>query len=415
MRSTLFIEMAPVMMLGKRELVGNIPTACTDGINEKYSMKYISGLDDKELGAEIMHENFHKLGRHLNIYKRLWDENRVLANLACDMWNDMRIYTADPGETLVKLPKYTQERWDNMTDEEREAATKRGKKVGDHMYLFDLKYQHWSIPQIFRDMKENPPPRGDSGGGQGGDGEGSGEEVGTGHDEHDWEAGNAMTPAEQAEIAQQVEDAIRQGIAAAKKAGLSNGKDTLGLQELLAPTVNWKDQLKDFVRTTCRKRDQSTWRRPRRKMLGMGVYLPSRVGSQISELVAAVDASGSMMGKPMQVVMSELEGLAQELSIGKIHLIYWDGWVTKHEEYIGDAFKNWRTATQPAGGGGTNPACVAEYLREKQIKPDAVVVLTDGEVLGWGEWEVPVLWAIYNPSNTITAPVGKTIHVKTEV
>jgi hypothetical protein len=50
-------------------------------------------------------------------------------------------------------------------------------------------------------------------------------------------------------------------------------------------------------------------------------------------------------------------------------------------------------------------------LKEKQIKPDAIVMLTDGEIHNWGNWESPILWVISNDTK-ITAPVGKTINLE---
>ena len=55
--------------------------------------------------------------------------------------------------------------------------------------------------------------------------------------------------------------------------------------------------------------------------------------------------------------------------------------------------------------------CVPNYMHKNNIKPQAVVVLTDG-LLGnrWGTWAVPVLWCIYGSRNS--APVGKTVHIR---
>jgi hypothetical protein len=67
---------------------------------------------------------------------------------------------------------------------------------------------------------------------------------------------------------------------------------------------------------------------------------------------------------------------------------------------------------RPKGGGGTNPACVPKYLKDNGIKPDCIVMLTDGEVFdNWGtDWPAPVLWVIVdNPK--VEAKVGKTVHV----
>ena len=213
-------------------------------------------------------------------------------------------------------------------------------------------------------------------------------------------------------LAQDIDQAIRQGQMAAKQAGHGKGNQSLGLDELLESKVDWREQLQEFVRATCTTKDISTWRKPNRRYLHMDIIMPTMQGQSIKELVFAVDASGSMLGKPMQVVLSEVQGLAEQLNINKVHLIYWDGEVEVHEEYDAQSFKGWKNSTKPTGGGGTTPACIPAYLRKGAITPDAVVVLTDGEVCGWGEWDCPVLWAIYNPRNKITAPVGKTIHIE---
>ena len=70
--------------------------------------------------------------------------------------------------------------------------------------------------------------------------------------------------------------------------------------------------------------------------------------------------------------------------------------------------------TKIIGGGGTDPVCVDRYLKEKAIRPECIIMLTDGYIYDWGnEWEAPILWAIVdNPS--CTAPVGKTLHLETE-
>ena len=185
-----------------------------------------------------------------------------------------------------------------------------------------------------------------------------------------------------------------------------------GLDELLEPKVDWREPLREFIRATCATKDTSTWRKPNRRFLHMDIVMPTLQGQSIKELVLAVDASGSMLGKPLQVVMSEMKGLAEQLSINKVHIVYWDGEVEAHEEYDATSFKDWQSNTKPVGGGGTTPECIPKYLHKHGINPDAVVVLTDGEVCGWGEWSCPVLWAIYNPRNRITSPVGKTIHIE---
>jgi predicted metal-dependent peptidase len=52
------------------------------------------------------------------------------------------------------------------------------------------------------------------------------------------------------------------------------------------------------------------------------------------------------------------------------------------------------------------------YVKEKNIKPEAIIMLTDGYVGEWGnEWDSPLLWVVVRNKSAI-APVGKTIHIK---
>ena len=70
--------------------------------------------------------------------------------------------------------------------------------------------------------------------------------------------------------------------------------------------------------------------------------------------------------------------------------------------------------TQPEGGGGTDVSCVANYITEHKLDPQAIVLLTDGYLFGgWGNWHHPTLWCVLD--NASARPTnGKTIHIKSE-
>jgi len=71
-------------------------------------------------------------------------------------------------------------------------------------------------------------------------------------------------------------------------------------------------------------------------------------------------------------------------------------------------------STKPVGGGGTDVNCVTAYMTEHGIKPQAVVVLTDGYLYhGWGQWPCPVLWCILDNEHR-KPDTGKAIHIKSE-
>ena len=376
MRSDQFGLLRGVAMHGKTILTTSVPTAATDGrdcwFNPDFLFNQIAN-GDKGIAYVMVHEWLHKAGMHFVTYQNLRERHAMATNMAADYWINDRIELADPKHVLTEMPQDA-----------------NGKPIGLH----DIKYRDWTIKRIFNDIMENAEKHGGGGG----------------FDDHDWEGAKKLSKEEAKQLKQDVTEAIRQGIHAGKRAGAGGLQDALGLEELITPRVDWRDALRMFMTSTCRKKERSTWRRPNRRYLHQDIVMPTLEGNSINELVLARDTSGSMWGDRMTAVTSEMVGLAQNLSIDKIHVIDWDGEVEHHETYNSDTFKNAPELRTAHGGGGTDPTCVSDYLSKNNIKPDAVVMLTDGEVCSWGNWTTPVLWAITNETN-ITAPVGKTINI----
>lgn len=378
MRSKPFAELSGIMMMGKVTLEEGFPTACTDGRNETYGVEFLNGLEDnKHVGFVIIHENLHKAGRHPTTYRPLYLLDAKLANMACDYEINGKILKADPNGEFVTMPRDAE-----------------GNMIG----LYDPKYDGWTVPKIFKDLQQQQEEGNEPSGGN--------------FDEHDWDSAKDLSKEEAQQLEQDIKQALRQGQMAAKKAGVGGANSPLGLNELLQSKVRWEDEMAEFFRSSCAAKEVSTWRRPNRRFLHMGIVMPTLEGKSIREAVFALDASGSMFFEnAMGRVVGEVKKIALTLNIDKVHVLYWDGVVGAHEEYDAQAFRNFEHETKPIGGGGTDPACVPEYLKEKGIEPEFVLMLTDGEVNNWGVWNVPVLWAIAN-KDKITAPVGKTINIQ---
>jgi predicted metal-dependent peptidase len=391
MRSEPFGLLRGVAMHGATHLTTEVPTACTDGrdclYNPEFLFKRISN-GDKGVAYVMVHEWMHKAGMHLVTYKVLAKRNPRVANMAMDYWNNDRIELADPNHEFTAMPE----------DE-------NGKPIGLH----DIKYRGWTIKRIFNDLLENEQePEGSDGSQGGGTGEGASD---SGFDSHDWEGAEKLTEEEAKQIKQEVTEAIRQGIHAGSKAGAGGLKDALGLGELVTPKVNWRDALRMFMTSTCRKKERSSWRRPNRRYLYQDIIMPTLEGNSVNEIAVCRDASYSMRyDNRLNKVTSELVSLVETLSIDKVHLIDWDGAVNYRGLFSSDQLRNAPEVKSVVGGGGTDPTCVSDYLSSNNINPDCVVMLTDGEVNSWGNWMVPILWAITNDMK-ITAPVGKTINI----
>lgn len=359
-----------IFMIGKVEVVDDIPTACTNGRDVKYGRKFVDKLSEQELRGLILHENKHKAFRHMEIWKPLWDENPRLANIACDHVINIQIHDEDPQGTYVALPKGG---------------------------CLDFRFRGMDANTVYKMLKDE---QGKGGGG----GEGSGE----GFDQHDWESGEQMTREEKETLARDIDQALRQGAILAGKLGGNVPRD---VADALTPKVNWREVLREFIKSTCSDRDESTWRRPARRWIGQDVYMPSSISTAVGKIVVAIDTSGSIDGVMIGQFLGEMKSICDTVKPETLELMYWDTTVCRHETYDRNSFDNILRSTKPAGGGGTDPRCVSQYVREKNIKPECIVMLTDGCVYSWGDaWPCPVLWAI--TTKGITAPVGKSVTIE---
>jgi predicted metal-dependent peptidase len=387
MRNPKFALLSGILMVGKTRVDDNIPTACTNGRDEMYGRAFVKSLSDKELNFLVAHEGYHKMYRHLTTWRKLHDEDHNLANQACDYVINIQLQDLDPNESVIAMPRYTE-----------------GPHKGERMGLVDERFRGMNAKQVFDILKQEKK----DGGGQGGDGGGSG------LDDHDWADAKNMTDAEKKELLKEIDQAIRQGIMAQQKiAGTGAGGLDRELEGLLEPKVDWREVLREFVKATCNAKDASSWRRPNRRFLSTGVYMPSMIGEKVGHLAVGVDMSGSIGAQEQAEFLSEVKAIAEEVNPEVVDLLYWDCEVARHETYEGSEVSSIIQSTKPRGGGGTSPSCVSEYLKEKNIKPECIIMLTDGYVGNdWGsDWTAEVLWCIVG-GNTEVAPNGKTVHVK---
>jgi len=367
-------------MVGKTTVCDDIPSACTNGRDEKYGREFIATLDDKELAFVVLHENMHKAYRHMTTWRRLYEENPVLANMACDYVINLQLKDLDLHEEVIAMP------------------TKDGKVMG----CVDEKYRGLNAKQVYDLLKEEHGADYAQGG--------------SGFDDHDWDGAQDISEQDRQELEKEIDRALRSGaIAASKLHGKGGGGMNREIEEMLEPKVDWREQLREFVKSMCNARDTSSWRRPNRRYLSADIYMPSMIGEKVGHIAIGIDTSGSQGSREIAECIAEVKGIVEEVAPEKIDLIYWDAEVANHEQYEGGAISNIVRDTQVKGGGGTDPRCMAVHLKEQGIKPECIINLTDGYIGDWGsdeDWQnVPTLWAIVG-GNKADSPIGKTIHIK---
>ncbi len=365
---------AGVLMVGKYEVRGDVRTASTNGLDCAYGETFITKQDDPALRGLILHENLHKTFQHLFLWKHLYADDGRLANMACDYVINLIIRDLeDESGGFVRLPDGG---------------------------LIDERFRGMSTQDVFDILKEEQ----DEDEGEGGSSEGEGEPL----DDHNWGEAQGMTPEDVEQVSKEIDQAIRQGQMMAGKLG---GNQSRVLDQLTEPKVDWREQLRDFVASAVSGKDLSTWQRPNRRWLQHDMYMPSTINETIGRIVVAVDTSGSIGGSILTAFLSEVQAIANNVKPERVDLIYWDTEVAGHEVYAQDQLEKLASSTKPRGGGGTKVECVPEYLRTNQIRPECVIVLTDGYVFGgWGTWSAPVLWCIHDNKDA-KPTTGVAIHI----
>ena len=378
-----YTALAGVMMIGERTIVddyadGVMTTAYTNGRDECYGRTFVSRLNDAELRFLVLHEVYHKLFKHLHIWRHLYDEDPDLANRANDYVINIKI----------------------VDDNEDGFATMTGELASG---CLDKRFRGMDSAQVYnllRDEQDDQSP------GNSSDSLPNGQQP---FDEHDWEGAQELTADEQRELARELDEAIRQGALVAGKLGSGGDRD---LEELLQPQVDWREALREFIQDTCAGKDYSTYRKPNRRYLSSGIYMPSGVTEQVGELIVAIDTSGSIGSRELSVFLSEIKEICDTVHPDGIRLLYWDTQICRDEKYSVDDLDSLVTSTKPAGGGGTDVTCVTDYIREHNINAQAAIVLTDGYIWGgWGQWTMPVLWTILD-NDGAKPDCGKTVNIK---
>lgn len=397
-----FVALSGVLITVQHQIVlttatEKIKTAATNGVWAKYGEEFVDGLSDAELRFLILHETYHCMYQHLTTWDWMYEIDPALANQACDHVINLQLLEAaealriEMGDVFLSMPEGG---------------------------CADPQFTGMDSGEVFNKLMEakqqQPQTQQQQGQGQGqgtGQGQGQAEQDGQGgFDEHDWEGAAELSDEEKAENARKMDEAIRQGALLASKTG-TGGSRVLG--DMLQTKVRWQDALREYLQATCAGNEFSTWRKPNRRFVASGIYMPSGISEIMGELVVAIDMSGSIGPQQIAQFMGEIVGICETVKPETVRLLYWDTQVCQDEKYAREDQATLVQTTKPAGGGGTSPSCITDYMTAESIKPQVVVVLTDGYVGGdWGgAWPCPVLWCIVGNKSAVPA-VGSAIHVE---
>lgn len=334
-------------------------TMCVDGRTIRYCPAFVDSLSVDELKGVIAHEVMHVAMLH---HTRINGRNHPKWNRACD-------YAINPiilKEARLALPKGA---------------------------LIDPIFTGMSAEEIYSKLPDMPKDNQGQGQGQGNDNPDPG---GCGAVAQAPVKSESERHQEEAEVKQMVAQAAAQ----AKRAGNLPGSLERLIEEVLAPTVNWREVLARFL--TVLNRADYTFKRPSPRYLPL--YLPVLESIEVGEFVLVLDTSGSTYGI-IEKFVAEMHGILNAFGKG-FKLIHVDTKVAHVEDIEDEPGK-----IKIHGGGGTDFVPAFEWLAEQCIEPSALVYLTDGECNSFpAEPEYPVLWATYNNKH-FTPPFGEVVPI----
>ena len=137
------------------------------------------------------------------------------------------------------------------------------------------------------------------------------------------------------------------------------------IKSTLRPSVNWRHHLRVFGQAAINVHKRYSIKRESRRYGNDYRGLVKRTGGFI---LVGSDSSGSIGKEDIKRFYAELRGMTHH---AQIDIAVFDTRIVAH-------LKDWnrRPLALPVTGGGTDPQCVFD-LAEK-LKPDAIVILTDG-------------------------------------
>lgn len=210
-------------------------------------------------------------------------------------------------------------------------------------------------------------------------------------------------------------EAIARAHVAAKAMGTLPGHLQRFIDELLAPQVDWKDHIRMVVAGKIGSRHE-TWSRPNRRRLVTQplVIMPGKRGYGAERVVVGVDTSGSIGDDELQAFFTEISGVLKDCRPREIVVIGCDAFVKDEDVHVVSNLDELDQARLKGlgGGGGTSFIPVFDYVSTHDLRPEALIYLTD--MMGSFPAEKPPYDVIWCATTDLNAPWGEHVRIKVE-
>lgn len=369
-----------------------IDTMATNGKVIYWNREYVNKCTFKQVMFTIVHELMHPALGHIWRFSKqnIPNLDHRLANIACDLAGN---------EWLVKCQKCQNPEVSNQWELPDgallpEVRTEKDPVTGK-MVTIDLSmYKGCNAEAIYKDLLKRQDMKGESFvaiAGMTGDMQQDGEQgQGKGDGEDEGEGTGGLSKEELEELSQRWEEAIQQAEFNVKKQGFGSGGIEEALNELQRKDVSALAILRNLANEDA-KEDYS-WGRPNSRYSGQ-FLMPSLHSKTIGTVVLAVDSSGSMCSRSLQVCLDWIHTICLEYSPKEIYIVDCDTQINQVTQMSSDEL--WKLDNYKVKGrGGTLFEPVFEWVEKENIDPVALVYMTDmGASFPEKEPPYPVVWA----------------------
>lgn len=236
---------------------------------------------------------------------------------------------------------------------------------------FMAEWSGLSTEQVYNLLKEMPQPKQDKLGKQPGGcvmDKAKGQDKGEGGEGSD-EGEGAVNGLSKEETEQAWKIAMEQASLQMQKRGLTSAGQERALEGARQSRIDWRDQIRKYLTV----KGDTTWSKPNRRYIGRGLYLPSVKINKLGHLVFAIDTSGSIDTKMLEVFAGEINEVLSACDEWpeRVTIMWADAEVVGTEDQEGSL------VLHPKGGGGTAFQPTFDYIEYEEWEPQVMFYLTD--------------------------------------
>lgn len=333
----------------------NFRTAFTDGKVVAFNREFLENLDIKDIvfiaAHEVMHVAFMHFVRRQNRHAQYWN-----------MATDYAINALLKRDNVGKFPEKI--------------------KVGDDYItgLYDKRFENMSAEQIYDILIEEKPPiqmtidqHVDVQQDKNGQSEKSSvPSKGEGKDDGTYVSKKSKEEID--EIAERIKENIIASAQACKMAGKLPDFVERMLDEWLKPKISWKTVLRNTI--TSKIIYDTSFSRPNKRSWDSSFIIPGPLPDETINVGIAFDTSGSMTNEQLKEALSEVRSIMEEYQQFRVLLWSFDTKCDGLKEFTHDnAYEI--DEYRMVGGGGTHIAANWEFIKNKNLDIEMLVVFTD--------------------------------------